>query len=103
MKMNRQRSSLMVETLIIAILMNVYIVCINGQAQQQQQQQRPPMPPPSHEGHAHQQQEQQHMPPQQGGFPQQQMGQYNPQDWPTSFPKPIIGIDRDEESLKKAN
>ena len=35
------------------------------------------------------------MPPQQGGFPQQQMGQYNQQDWPTSFPKPMIGIDRD--------
>ncbi len=34
-----------------------------------------------------------------GGMPpQQQMGQqgqYNPQDWPTSFPKPMIGIDRD--------
>lgn len=30
--------------------------------------------------------------------PQQQMGQqgqYTPQDWPTSFPKPMIGIDRD--------
>ena len=35
------------------------------------------------------------MPPQQGGFSQQQMGQYNQQDWPTSFPKPMIGIDRD--------
>lgn len=38
-------------------------------------------------------------PPQQMGMPpQQQMGQqgqYNPQDWPTSFPKPMIGIDRD--------
>ena len=30
--------------------------------------------------------------------PQQQMGQqgqYNPQDWPTSFPKPMVGFDRD--------
>ena len=35
---------------------------------------------------------------QMGMPPQQQMGQqgqYNPQDWPTSFPKPMIGIDRD--------
>ena len=35
------------------------------------------------------------MPPQQGGFPQQQMSQYNPQDWPASFPKPMVGFDRD--------
>ena len=38
-------------------------------------------------------------PPQQMGMPpQQQMGQqgqYNQQDWPTSFPKSTIGIDRD--------
>ena len=35
---------------------------------------------------------------QMGMPPQQQMGQqgqYNPQDWPTSFPKPTIGMDRD--------
>ena len=35
---------------------------------------------------------------QMGMPPQQQMGQqgqYNQQDWPTSFPKPMIGIDRD--------
>tara|TARA_B100001250_G_scaffold364672_1_gene344905 strand:- start:2710 stop:3432 length:723 start_codon:yes stop_codon:yes gene_type:complete len=39
---------------------------------------------------------------QMGMPPQQQMGQqgqsqseYNPQDWPTSFPKPMIGMDRD--------
>lgn len=31
-----------------------------------------------------------------GGSPQTQtQSQYNPQDWPTSFPKSIIGIDRD--------
>ena len=43
------------------------------------------------------------MPPQQGGFPQQQMGQYNPQDWPTSFPKAMIGIDRDGVILEWKN
>ena len=35
---------------------------------------------------------------QMGMPPQQQMGQqgqYNPQDWPTSFPKPMVGFDRD--------
>jgi D-glycero-D-manno-heptose 1,7-bisphosphate phosphatase len=35
---------------------------------------------------------------QMGMPPQQQMGQqgqYNQQDWPTSFPKPMVGIDRD--------
>ena len=35
------------------------------------------------------------LPPQQGGFPQQQMSQYNPQDWPTTFPTPRVGFDRD--------
>ena len=34
------------------------------------------------------------MPQQYGQSPQQQ-GQYNPQDWPTTFPKPMVGIDRD--------
>ena len=35
--------------------------------------------------------------PQQQGMPQmgQQQSQYNPQDWPTSFPKPTVGFDRD--------
>ena len=32
--------------------------------------------------------------PSQSGMPQQQ-GQYNPQDWPTTFPKPTVGFDRD--------
>jgi D-glycero-D-manno-heptose 1,7-bisphosphate phosphatase len=38
--------------------------------------------------------------------PQQQMGQqgqYNQQDWPTSFPKPMIGIDRDGVILEWKN
>jgi D-glycero-D-manno-heptose 1,7-bisphosphate phosphatase len=35
-----------------------------------------------------------YQPPQQQGMPQQQ-GQYNPQDWPTTFPKPTVGFDRD--------
>ena len=39
-------------------------------------------------------------PPQQQGMPQQygqppQSSQYNPQDWPTTFPKPMVGFDRD--------
>ena len=39
-------------------------------------------------------------PPQQQGMPQQygqppQSSQYNPQDWPTTFPKPTVGFDRD--------
>ena len=34
------------------------------------------------------------MPQQYGQSPQQQ-GQYNPQDWPTTFPKPMVGFDRD--------
>ena len=34
------------------------------------------------------------MPQQYGQSPQQQ-SQYNPQDWPTTFPKPTVGIDRD--------
>jgi D-glycero-D-manno-heptose 1,7-bisphosphate phosphatase len=43
---------------------------------------------------------------QMGMPPQQQMGQqgqYNPQDWPTSFPKPMIGIDRDGVILEWKN
>ena len=35
-----------------------------------------------------------YQPPQQQGMPQQQ-GQYNPQDWPTTFPKAMVGFDRD--------
>ena len=35
-----------------------------------------------------------YQPPQQQGMSQQQ-GQYNPQDWPTTFPKPTVGFDRD--------
>ena len=37
------------------------------------------------------------LPPRPQGMPQmgQQQSQYNQQDWPTSFPKPMIGIDRD--------
>tara|TARA_B100001996_G_scaffold164082_1_gene125125 strand:- start:24 stop:740 length:717 start_codon:yes stop_codon:yes gene_type:complete len=35
------------------------------------------------------------MPPQQGMPPMEQQSQYNPQDWPTSFPKPMVGFDRD--------
>ena len=36
-------------------------------------------------------------PQQQQGMPQQpqQYSQYNPQDWPTTFPKPTVGFDRD--------
>ena len=39
-------------------------------------------------------------PPQQQGMSQQygqppQSSQYNPQDWPTTFPKPMVGFDRD--------
>ena len=43
---------------------------------------------------------------QMGMPPQQQMGQqgqYNQQDWPTSFPKPMIGIDRDGVILEWKN
>tara|TARA_Y100001973_G_C5166420_1_gene316437 strand:+ start:791 stop:1510 length:720 start_codon:yes stop_codon:yes gene_type:complete len=41
-----------------------------------------------------------YQPPQQQGMPQQygqspQSSQYNPQDWPTTFPKPMVGFDRD--------
>ena len=32
---------------------------------------------------------------QQYGQPPQQQGQYTPQDWPTTFPKPTVGFDRD--------
>jgi len=32
-----------------------------------------------------------------------QQGQYNQQDWPTSFPKPMIGIDRDGVILEWKN
>ena len=35
-----------------------------------------------------------YQPSQQQGMPQQQ-GQYNPQDWPTTFPKAMVGFDRD--------
>ena len=35
-----------------------------------------------------------YQPPQQQGMSQQQ-GQYNPQDWPTTFPKAMVGFDRD--------
>ena len=45
-------------------------------------------------------------PTQQMGMPPQQMGQqgqYNQQDWPTSFPKPMIGIDRDGVILEWKN
>ena len=35
-----------------------------------------------------------YQPPQQQGMSQQQ-SQYNPQDWPTTFPKPTVGFDRD--------
>ena len=35
------------------------------------------------------------MPPQQQMMQQGVQGQYNQQDWTTSFPKPTIGIDRD--------
>ena len=36
------------------------------------------------------------MPPQQHNMdPNGWQGQYNPQDWPTSFPKPMVGFDRD--------
>ena len=40
---------------------------------------------------------QQGLSPRPQGMPQmgQQQSQYNQQDWPTSFPKPMIGIDRD--------
>lgn len=33
--------------------------------------------------------------PQQYGQSSQQQGQYNSQDWPTTFPKPMVGFDRD--------
>ena len=38
-----------------------------------------------------------YQPPQQQGMPQQpqQYSQYNPQDWPTTFPKAMVGFDRD--------
>ena len=40
-----------------------------------------------------------YQPPQQQGMPQQYgqplQSQYNPQDWPTTFPKPTVGFDRD--------
>jgi D-glycero-D-manno-heptose 1,7-bisphosphate phosphatase len=40
-----------------------------------------------------------YQPPQQQGMPQQYgqppQSQYNPQDWPTTFPKPMVGFDRD--------
>ena len=41
--------------------------------------------------------QQQGLPPRPQGMPQmgQQQSQYNQQDWPTSFPKAMIGIDRD--------
>ena len=40
--------------------------------------------------------QQQGLPPRPQGMPQMgQQSQYNPQDWPTSFPKAMIGIDRD--------
>ena len=43
-------------------------------------------------------------PTQQMGMPQMgQQGQYNPQDWPTSFTKPMIGIDRDGVILEWKN
>ena len=35
------------------------------------------------------------MPPQEGMPPMEQQSQYNPQDWPTSFPNPMVGFDRD--------
>ena len=35
-----------------------------------------------------------YQPPQQQGMSQQQ-SPYNPQDWPTTFPKPMVGFDRD--------
>ena len=35
-----------------------------------------------------------YQPPQQQGMSQQQ-SQYNPQDWPTTFPKAMVGFDRD--------
>ena len=35
-----------------------------------------------------------YQPPQQYGQSPQQ-SQYNPQDWPTTFPKPMVGFDRD--------
>ena len=41
--------------------------------------------------------QQQGLSPRPQGMPQmgQQQSQYNPQDWPTSFPKPMVGFDRD--------
>ena len=47
-----------------------------------------------------------------GSYPYQQQGmsqmpqqqsQYNPQDWPTNFPNPVIGIDRDGVILEWKN
>ena len=43
------------------------------------------------------------MPPQQQMMQQGVQGQYNQQDWPTSFPKPTIGIDRDGVIIESKN
>ena len=43
------------------------------------------------------------MPPQQQMMQQGVQDQYNQQDWPTSFPKPTIGIDRDGVIIESKN
>jgi len=48
--------------------------------------------------------QQQGLPSRPQGMPQMgQQSQYNPQDWPTSFPKAMIGIDRDGVILEWKN
>jgi len=47
--------------------------------------------------------QQQMGPPQQNMHPNGWQGQYDQKDWPTSFPKPMIGIDRDGVILEWRN